>query len=152
MSRPYTSVLDQPDIALPLTDSYATYMRGRLTNYEDEIAKFDKNEASLLADLAACRAVREELAAIRDRYLRKLGANHATPENPQQHWQVDPKVSTRQVEEPCPPCGELMLWTEAYGYVHEVDGWWVVAGQWCAQSLPKDATTVIPAIEGEPAS
>lgn len=150
MSRPYTSVLDHSS-PLPLTDRSARYLRDTVQGIETEIQRMVDAEHTYQQEAASCAAIRDLLTATRDQYIRDLG-DLAEPVVQQVRWQVDPKANVREVEEPCPPCGEPMLWTEAYGYVHEVDGWWVVAGQWCAQSLPKDATTVLPVVETEPAS
>lgn len=153
MSNPYApSLLDQPTAPLPLTDRSAKYLRNTVSQIEGEIARMEEAEQYYEKEAASCRALHDLLTATRDQYVRDLG-DHATPPATLARWKVDPQIATRQVEEPCPPCGQPMLWTETIGYVHEVDGWWVVAGEWCVQAAQaQDGTQVLPAVDIEPVS
>lgn len=153
MSRPYTSTLDPIAVPgpLPLTESYAKYLRDRVASYEADIDMFNQSERTLLADLGACRALRAQMVETLERYRRGLGPQHVPPHAEPQHWPIIAEQRSDRTET-CQPCGQPMVWTENYGFVHEIDGNWVAAGQWCAQAARLDATTVLPAIESEATS
>lgn len=154
MAQQYATVLDNPSTPLPLTDPYARYMRNRIDNYDQEIAKFDATEASLLADLAACRAVRARMRDTRDQYRRDLGSHHEAPVVDQPVWPIQAEERGHTAER-CPKCGQPMYLTTNYGFVHEVDHegegpMWVAAGEWCVQPVP-DVTQLFPPVVEEPA-
>lgn len=127
---------------LPLTESYAQYLRDRVAHYERDIAKLDHSEANILDDLAACRAVRAALKDTKERYTRDLG-KHALPVVEQPIWPVHPEERGNTAEQ-CPKCGQPMYLTAKYRYVHEIDESghlvWVAAGEWCAQADSEPAS------------
>ncbi|MET9339220.1 hypothetical protein [Nonomuraea sp. NPDC003804] len=130
-----TSVFDQPSITaslLPLTDRSANYMRDTIAHVETEIARMAEAEKHYQKEAAAARAIRELLTATRDRYMRELG-DHAAPVVEQQVWPVDPSQVSDRVGV-CPTCTQEMAWTEKHGFVHEIDGGWVAAGELCSQA------------------
>lgn len=138
MTQTYASLLDQVGhVALPLTDRTAQYLRETVSNIESEIAKLVGAETHFLQEAAGAKAVRELLEATRDHYLRGLGDHHATPEARVQRWPVDADIRLGHTET-CPHCRQEMAWTEKHGYVHEVDGWWVAAGEFCQQPKSDD--------------
>jgi hypothetical protein len=148
MAQQYPSILSLPTMPLPLTDRSATYLRETVKGVEIEIERMAEAEKRYLAEAAACKAVQELLTTTRDTYTRQLG-DHAAPAVQPQRWPVDPNMSVGEAEETCPPCGQPMRWTEGYGFVHTVDGCWVVAGEWCAQAAPAE-TALMPSVDDAP--
>lgn len=132
MTQTYSSLLDQiGHVALPLTDRTARYLRDTVKNIESEIAKLVGAETHFLQEAAGAKAVRELLEATRDNYVKGLG-DHAESDARSQRWPIDPDTHLGHTET-CAHCGQQMAWTEKYGYVHEIDGVWVAAGEWCQQ-------------------
>ncbi|MFI7114020.1 hypothetical protein ACIBK9_47420 [Nonomuraea sp. NPDC050227] len=131
MTQPYTALLDQfQPASLPLTDRSAQYLRDTVKLVETEIARLIEAEAHYLQEAAGAKAVRELLEASRDSYTKGLG-EHAGSDQPQR-WPIDPAIALGHAET-CAHCGGSMRWAETHGFVHEVDGWWVPAGESCQQ-------------------
>jgi hypothetical protein len=136
MTQTYASLLDQVGhVALPLTDRTARYLRDTVKNLEGEIAKLVGAETHFLQEAAGAKAVRELLEATRDNYLKGLG-DHAIDARAQR-WPIDTDIHLGHTET-CSHCRQEMAWTEKHGYVHEVDGWWVAAGEFCQQPKSHD--------------